>query len=611
MRFSTSSNRQAPLGLRALVLFLASLGMLVTASASCGESDRAFVEDTPGPIAPPDAAPFEPGPSCAGLRCSRDLKKVVDGCTEAVIEECGPDKGCAEGACVDACLAAESSQGSAGCSFWTLPPDEPIYGPGSCFAAMIANTWDRPVTIQAEYGTEPLDLSQSLFTAEAVGAEPKYTKLEGPLPPGQVALVFLSEIRPTPPPTGGRQNFSACPLGTVGALNGDPITHGTARTKAFSIKTDAPVSAYSIYPYGGAKTFIPSATLLLPTSSWKTNYVAVNGWPFTRDIYNNPLGSPTLQIVATSDDTEVSMRPKLDIYDGVDLIGGAAGQRVTWKLSRGEVIQIAQVEELTGSPIESNKPIGVFGGSQCTFLPNTVSACDTLQQQIPPLAQWGSEYGLVPFRSRIPSTAERREKVPYRLVGAVDGTVLTYDPAKPLEAPATLKAGELVTFMTDELVVVRSQDADHPFYASVMMTGGLFNGGVNSPTFGDPDFVNVVPTDQYLDRYVLFADYTFPDTSLTLVRKKTAKGFMPVTLDCVGEVPNFRPLGAKGEYEYAWLDLTKNFNTASGTCGTGRHEAKSDGPFTVTVWGTGYFASYGYAGGTGSRPITKVQVPVR
>ena len=158
---------------------------------------------------------------------------------------------------------------------------------------------------------------------------------------------------------------------------------------------------------------------------------------------------------------------------------------------------------------------------------------------------------------------------------------------------------------------MKSQDADHPFYASVMMTGALFNSGASAPNDGDPDFVNVVPTDQFLDRYVFFADYTYPETTLTLVRRKTAKGFMPVELDCLGEVTGFRPLGSAGEYEYAWVDLTKGFNPGSGTCGAGRREAKSDGPFAITVWGMGYCASYGYAGGAGSRALTQVEAPVR
>ncbi|AKU94854.1 hypothetical protein AKJ09_01518 [Labilithrix luteola] len=530
------------------------------------------------------------------------MKKVLSNCTGDVVEECGKGKGCADGACVDACTAAEVSKGSAGCHFWTLPPDE-IYGQGSCFAAMVANTWDRPVNVTAAFGESPLDLSQSIFTVEMKGTTPTYTKLDGPLPSGEVAVVFLSQQQAA----SGDAYFSRCPAGAVGAYDRDPSYHGTGRTKAFSITTDAPVSAYSIYPYGGASTYFPTATLLLPTSAWSTNYLAINAWTYISDPSYHVFGYPTLQVVATEPDTEVRIRPKVDVADGNGLVGGAAGQLLTWKLGRGEVLQIVQVEELTGSAIESDKPIGMFGGNRCTRMPSKdFDACDALQQQIAPISQWGSSYALVPYHSR---EGARLENVPYRLVGAASGTVLSYDPARPLGAPETLDAGQVATFMTDQLVLVRSQDADHPFYAAHYMTGA--NYAKSGTSDGDPDFVNVVPAEQYLDHYVFFADYTYPNSTLTLVRRKTDKGFMPVELDCVGEVGGFAPLGKGGEFEYAWVDLTKNFASATGVCGPGRHEAKSDGPFSLTVWGTGDYASYGYAGGTGSRPITKVEIPVK
>ncbi len=52
----------------------------------------------------------------------------------------------------------------------------------------------------------------------------------------------------------------------------------------------------------------------------------------------------------------------------------------------------------------------------------------------------------------------------------------------------------------------------------------------------------------------------------------------------------------------------QTFGTSS--CGYGRHEAKSEGPFSVTVWGMGKAASYGYPAGQGLRPVNAVKVPV-
>jgi hypothetical protein len=306
--------------------------------------------------------------------------------------------------------------------------------------------------------------------------------------------------------------------------------------------------------------------------------------------------------------------PKADIADGIGLPGTALGVPRSWTLARGEVLQFAQHADLAGSAIESTKPVGVFGGAQCAFLPAGIGACDITHQQIPPVEQWGREYVLAPYRPRIgDATAGAREQVAYSVVGAVDGTTLTWDPARPPGAPDTLAAGQVATFMTDTFAVVKSQDAAHPFHAAVYMTGTLFYARDGIPTIGDPDFVNLVAAEQYLDRYVFFADYTYPETNLTFVRRRTATGFHDIELACAGKITGFMPVGTSGEYELAWVQTTKESHPqtiGTGECGYGRHEARSDGPFSVSVWGMGHAASYGYAGGMGSRPINDVKIPV-
>jgi len=585
-------------------------GILVILAA-CSTRDGAFDRPPPG---------FDEAGAgeCSDTKCSRDLRSVLNACPdagEAVLQTCADDKGCGGGTCVEPCESARLSKGSAGCSFWTLPPDDDEKGRGACFVAMIANTWTRPVALHAELGNEALDISRSTYTATKDGEETKYTLLDGALPPGEVALVFLSQME-----NPGKAS-SRCPVGVTAALMADPITHGTAKTRAFHITADAPVSAYSIFPYGGAAAAYPTATLLLPESSWETSYLGVS----TANLFRAVAAGDeprTLQIVAAHDDTTVEMRPRADVLGGIDVVPASQGERKSWTLSRGQVLQITQPDNLTGSPIVANKPVGVFGGSSCVDLPSGYYYCDLTQQQLAPPSQWGSEYALVPFASRIRSlTGQARELVPYSFVGAVGGTRLTYEPERPLGAPETLDEGESVSFFTDLPVVVKSQDASHPFHAAIYMTGSRFRGGAGHPSnpqipeagiTGDPDFVVVVPSDQFLDRYVFFADHTYADTSLTIVRRKTARGFLPVELACAGEVSDWRPLGATGEYEYTWIHLTRGFVPATfekGTCGYGRHEATSEGPFAVTVWGVGVDASYGYPGGRGSRPINDAPAP--
>jgi hypothetical protein len=145
------------------------------------------------------------------------------------------------------------------------------------------------------------------------------------------------------------------------------------------------------------------------------------------------------------------------------------------------------------------------------------------------------------------------------------------------------------------------------------MTGGQpFNGE------GDPDWVNVIPPQQYLGHYVLFTDPTYPETNLVVVRapSKVDGSFADVTLSCAGgttmkTLDGWTKIGA---YEYTRVDLvTGNFMSVDG-CENGRQEISSALPFGVTVWGWGatqqtQFVSYAYPAGAGFTPINTVVVP--
>src|SRR5262249_47656277 len=156
--------------------------------------------------------------------------------------------------------------------------------------------------------------------------------------------------------------------------------------QAFHIQSDVPVVAFQMLPYGGGSAAMTGASLLLPTSSWGTNYVAVNAYP--------ALGagdSPSLDIVAYDDATTVQITPRVDIKGAQGLLpGGPAGIPISYTLDKGEVLQLTQTEELTGSPIISDKKVGVFGGHQCMNVPQDVGYCDHAEQQLAPVQALGN-----------------------------------------------------------------------------------------------------------------------------------------------------------------------------------------------------------------------------
>ena len=75
------------------------------------------------------------------------------------------------------------------------------------------------------------------------------------------------------------------------------------------------------------------------------------------------------------------------------------------------------------------------------------------------------------------------------------------------------------------------------------------------------------------------------------------------------------PLGDAGQYEYAWVHADRaaasRRRSQDRTCGYGRHEAQQRRAVLGLPSGErAYCASYGYAGGMGSRPINDAKVPV-
>jgi hypothetical protein len=211
--------------------------------------------------------------------------------------------------------------------------------------------------------------------------------------------------------------------------------------------------------------------------------------------------------------------------------------------------------------------------------------------------------------------------VPWRLVGAVDGTTLTWTPTTPTGAPTGIDHGQVKEFSAPGPFVVKSQDGDHPFYLGGYMSGGgtTADGGPGFGGEGDPDWVNVITPAQYLDDYVFFTDPTYSETNLVLVRSPSRVDgkFADVTLTCAGNATAQTVGGwqALGGYQWTRVDLVTGAFTSVNGCSNGRQELKSPLPFGVTVWGWGTtpqstgLVSYAYPAGAGFQPINMVVVP--
>jgi hypothetical protein len=561
---------------------------------------------------------------------------------------------------------------SNGCEFYAVEMDTTDEAIGTCYAVFLVNQWTtgqpaRVLVTLAGQDLPPIEQYARIPTGTGTGIT--YGPYDGQagLPTGEIAILFLSRdlsAEQETPSTSPRY-LAGCPAGVTPALTTDAAQHGTNYGTAFRIQTNVPVVAYQMLPYGGGRARITGATLLMPTNTWDTNYVIANAYGGS-PLFNPdpPLGitadfraGPTMVVIASQDDTHVTINPKVDITANLSVPGTTAGTAATYALNQGQYLQITPDDpdgfstnnlELTGSALQSDKPVGVIGGSTIMDVPADAgtSRADHAEQMLPPVRALGSEYVAVRYRNRWTDAGD--ESPPWRLVGVVDGTLVTFDPPRsavnfaarrngvPFDPSVNgsinsiqLAAGDLVEFNDPGTFVATSQDANHPFFFASYMTGGCqanpdtdnYGGecppGIPFNGFGDPEFIVVVPPAQFLPRYTFFTDPTYPETNLVIVRvRDEASGQWPdVALDCpapppvgAGVLTGWTPVGSSGKYEMTRWDLsTGNFAGANG-CNNGPHSitASFAAPtfggavltprLGVTIWGWGNDQTYPYDG---------------
>ncbi|AKU94237.1 hypothetical protein AKJ09_00901 [Labilithrix luteola] len=578
------------------ILFV-TFGASLVATGACGNDNRGFLT-TVGTF---DSDAGTDAGACP-LQCSLDGRFVVRSCTGEKIEDCPPEQACGDAKCQEPCAAAAVARSSNGCDFLFQIPRFNKYSLQHCFATFLVNTSAVPVDVALEFDGKPIDISKALYRTNP--GDSSLIQHDGLIQPGDSAILFVSDRDPNIRRPIEYPPHVACPRGvTPAVLAESTLPVGVGIGKAFRLTSNVPIGATSMYPFGGAGSFIPMATLLLPVATWGTESMIVNGWEATQ------VGVPAAHIFAAEDGTTVTVTPTVDLQGGNGLPGTPAQVPATYRLERNQILQLAQSVELSGTIVSSNKPTSIVGAQSCAFVPSRGGACDVLAQQLPAYEQWGSEYVGVGYR---PRTGNEHEPMPYRIVAAKDHTRFDWDPELPMGAPLELAAGQVVTFWsgTGDAFVVRSQDADHPFYLAALMTGPDSDGSSMAPNYGgrgDPEFVNVVPSGQYLSSYSFYADPTYAETSLVVVRSKNRDKFEDVWLECAGTLTDFRPIGTRGQYEFVRIDLSRNHEAGqafgSSVCRTGLQRMRSDGPFTATLWGWDLYASYAYPGGMAQRKL--------
>ncbi|MEM9458899.1 MAG: IgGFc-binding protein [Myxococcota bacterium] len=559
-----------------------------TAAASgSGSSDGATPDDY---VCEPDAR-----------RCASE--DAVETCAPTGLQwvrvPCGANESCqpcpegddtCEGArCIGPCQLETERPSSAGCSFIAnrqlhLSEDSPD-------GLVVANLSEqRPATVQLYH--VPLGRNEE----QAVG-EPQV------LGPGQ---------------------------STVFSLDADflPALGSTFRTGGnYRVGSDAPVVAYQHSPL--AADHGNDSSMLLPETALRQDYVVVSFAPHEEQ--EGGYGEPSyFEIIALEDLTQVQWTPPVDTAGNeINIDSVPAGQTSgTLHLNRFDAVRIAvstnfednaDLRDVSGTVIHANKPIWVVGASRCSRVPvrdePAVGRCDPLQEVLIPLDYWGERY--------VAAHASRRddERHWWRIYAGDPGVRVTARGGpgctEPIFTPDNCPApnafddgacifdarGSWIQLdVPGECSFVLDSQKTGPFMPVQYLQSSRAAGEPveGSTTKGDPAMVQMVPVEQFLERYVFATGVGFDEHYVQVIRTIDGPN---VRLD--GEpVDGFEPVDA--QFEVADVLLAAE----------GPHVIESGGSFGIVQLGytsgvassaceagSVCHASYAYPGGMRSEPI--------
>lgn len=358
------------------------------------------------------------------------------------------------------------------------------------------------------------------------------------------------------------------------------------------VVSDLPVVAYLHSPYEGSST--NGSSLLLPEHVLRNDYV-VYGYP----AYVTP---SYFIVIALEDQTTLRWTPPVETAgDALPLEYVAGGQTGEQLLNRFDNVRIDTSQkldrppceqDLSGTVVSADKPIWVMsavrglripycaaGGEipgcvpPAPIIPTCTGGSDFVQEQNLPLETWGQIY----VGPHSPLRAD--EDHYWRIYSGADDVTVDVFPPQPGTPFVLVERGDFV-----DLVVPAGTDlvfeADGPFMPIQYVASHYVAGNVGSPAM-----VQMVPIEQFLDRYVFVTGFAYEQHYVQVIRPNESAAIM---LDGA-VIDTWTKLG---DWEIATVSIDE-----------GAHEIHGDTSFGIVQYGYSTYldnansAGYAYPGG--------------
>ncbi len=285
---------------------------------------------------------------------------------------------------------------------------------------------------------------------------------------------------------------------------------------AVELASDEPIAVYAF----SSISLSSDAYAVLPTTAWGTEYFALC---MSNDQYNPSVldqapdslrnKMPRLgefMVIASEDSTTVYYEPTAPTLAGI-----APGSGNAIVLNKGECLLVKSApapknfNDLTGSYIIADKPVGFLSGHMRTSIPHLPDAMDGrydtknhLVEMIPPVPLWGSQYVSVPY-------GVCSEGDYFRVVASQDNTTLTMESDTDFYTVA-LNKGEFAEF--ENVISPALWKADQP----VLIGQYMYSDFLDPTTNADPSFVTLPPVNRFTKRLLFQAPSTVDQTQFNV-----------------------------------------------------------------------------------------------
>ena len=365
---------------------------------------------------------------------------------------------------------------------------------------------------------------------------------------------------------------------------------GSSREKG-KVITIQTRSDEKLFVYGGNFYMYSSDTFLaLPKQEdvqhMSYKYIAASYYP------SLPQYNSSIAIIAQYNDTQLSLKPKMDtIIGGILTLSGATTNIL---LQEGETFLISSWDDLTGLLVASNNPLAIMSGHGCANVRTSDLYCDHLVEQIPPVSSWGRRFATSPLKGRLAYDV-------FRILASENLTTVVVNCTLSTDQPTLYNATGTYMINEGSFVEFRASSSQYCLIegSENILVLQYSVGGDTGPANGDPTMIIVPAVTQYCN------DFSLPtlkpsDNSFTFTHYMNI--FIPeqwyqpdqVFLDnqlLSSYRLNFTALTQDGvpKVYTAQVDLTEGVHTL-------RH-ADAEATLGVIMYGFAVSNSYGHPGG--------------